>query len=112
MTAPAPLAVGDFVYTSWGYDQTNVTFYRVVGLTPSGKSARLQQVWARDVATDDNPHRALVPTEHPAEDRSGKPVAVITHRILDDHGTVKPDGQHAWKWDGKPKYATGHGYGH
>ena len=103
----APLAVGDFVYTSWGYDQTNVTFYKVVGLTPSGKSARLQQVYARDVAPGGDMHRRLVPTDVPAE---GAPV--ITHRILDERGTTKPDGQHAWKWDGTPKYATGHGYGH
>ncbi len=101
------LKVGDFVYTSWGYDQTNVSFYRVVGLTPSGKSARVQQVWAQDVAKGDNPHRALIPTDTAREDGP-----VTTHKFLDDRGTLKVDGQYAWPWDGKPKYATGHGYGH
>ena len=64
-------------------------------------------MWARDVATADNMHRSLIPTDTPAEDRP-----VTTHVILDTRGTVKVDGHHAWKWDGKPKYATGHGYGH
>jgi hypothetical protein len=124
-TTRGGLAVGDFVFTSWGYDQTNVSFYRVEGLTPSGKSVRIVQVWAQDVSTGDNPHRSLVPTEHVAEQQvydrdddghitgtSTRPLPAQTVLILDDRGTVKVDGHHAWKWDGKPKYATGHGYGH
>ena len=33
--------VGDVLVSSWGYDQTNVDFWRVVGLTASGKSVRI-----------------------------------------------------------------------
>ena len=33
--------VGDILVSSWGYDQTNVDFWRVVGLTASGKSVRI-----------------------------------------------------------------------
>lgn len=101
------LAIGDYVFTSWGYDQTQVEFFKVVGLTPSGKSAKVQQVCAYDVATDANMHRSLVATTNAVD---GAPVQTVL--ILDDRGTVKVDGHHAWKWDGKPKYATGHGYGH
>jgi len=36
--------VGDLFASSWGYDQTNVEFYKVVGLTKSGKSARVRQI--------------------------------------------------------------------
>lgn len=32
----AKVAVGDTFVCSWGYDQTNIDFYRVVGLTPKG----------------------------------------------------------------------------
>jgi len=32
MSKPQPYKVGDLLYTSWGYDQTNVDFYEVVGL--------------------------------------------------------------------------------
>mgnify|MGYP003648255435 CR=1 FL=1 len=38
------IQVGDLFRNSWGYDQTNVDFYEVVGLTPSGKSVRVRPV--------------------------------------------------------------------
>jgi len=31
--------VGDIFYTSWGYDQTNIDFVKVVALSPTGKTA-------------------------------------------------------------------------
>jgi hypothetical protein len=40
-----PLKVGDLLYTSWGYDQTNVEFYAVTRV--SGK-----RVWIREIAGD------------------------------------------------------------
>ena len=40
------IKVGDIFYTSWGYDQTNVDYYEVVGLTPSGKSVKLHSIAA------------------------------------------------------------------
>ena len=101
--------IGDHFYTSWGYDQTQVEFYRVVGFTPSGKSVRVRRVWARDVATADNMHRSLIPTDTLGADPA------TTHLLLKNHGKpvfIDPSGHHAWLWDGKPKYATGHGYGH
>lgn len=39
-----PLKVGDIFYSSWGYDQTNIDFYKVLEITKSGKSARIQMV--------------------------------------------------------------------
>ncbi len=40
-----PAKVGDILYTSWGYDQTNVEFYAVTKV--SGK-----RVWIREIAGD------------------------------------------------------------
>ena len=40
-----PLKVGDLLYTSWGYDQTNVEFYAVTRV--SGR-----RVWIRQIASD------------------------------------------------------------
>lgn len=37
------LDVGDIVYSSWGYEQTNVDFYEVVRV-PSGRSAVVRQI--------------------------------------------------------------------
>ena len=36
--------VGDLFACSWGYDQTQVDFYEVTGVTPSGKSVRVQSI--------------------------------------------------------------------
>lgn len=41
ITTIRPVEVGDIFASSWGYDQTNVDFYEVVGVTPSGKSVRI-----------------------------------------------------------------------
>ena len=39
--------VGDLFYSSWGYDQTNIEFFKVVGLTKSGKSAKVRQIGSK-----------------------------------------------------------------
>jgi hypothetical protein len=39
------VTVGSFFECSWGYDQTNVDFYKVLSLTPSGKTVKVQR-WA------------------------------------------------------------------
>lgn len=36
---PDAVKIGDIFYESWGYDQTNIDFAQVVGLTASGKTA-------------------------------------------------------------------------
>ncbi len=38
------LKVGDILYSSCGYDQTNIDFYKVLEITKSGKSAKIQMV--------------------------------------------------------------------
>jgi hypothetical protein len=44
-TTETPLAkVGDILYRSWGYDQTNVNFYQVVKVSPSGKTIYYYEV--------------------------------------------------------------------
>jgi hypothetical protein len=71
--------VGDFFYASWGYDQTNVDFYKVVGFTGSGKSVRLQK-WsqATDESKDGGPSLDyVVPGASPA--------------TVHDHSAVTPE---------------------
>lgn len=54
VTAVAPtevgVEVGSVFVSSWGYDQTNVDFYKVVGLTPKG--VKVQQ-WSSATVSDD-----------------------------------------------------------
>ena len=114
--------VGDFFYTSWGYDQTQVDFYKVVGFTPSGKSVRIQPWSKRDVADDRNPHASVIPGDRPAmlmsrDVDTGEVTSTeqptLTVRLRQDGGTSTTiHGHWAGLWDGKPKYQTGHAYGH
>jgi hypothetical protein len=46
-----PYALGDVLVSSWGYDQTNIDFYQVVGFTKSGKSVRLIAIEGEHVET-------------------------------------------------------------
>lgn len=39
-----PVQIGDIFFCSWGYDQTLVDWYQVVGVSKSGKSARFRQI--------------------------------------------------------------------
>ncbi len=37
--------VGDALYTSWGYDQTNVDFCRITEISPTGKTVKCKRVY-------------------------------------------------------------------
>ena len=55
--------VGDLFACSWGYDQTQVDFYEVVGLTPSGKSVRVQKVHQENVTDPRKPSYRVKPVQ-------------------------------------------------
>lgn len=46
------VVAGDVFVCSWGYDQTNTDFYKVVAMTKSGKSVKIQKWNARVTGTD------------------------------------------------------------
>lgn len=135
-TAVAPaevgVQVGDFFSASWGYDQTNVDFYKVVGLTPKGVKV---QPWTSAYVGGQSggPVDHVVPGEGPkmVADTSAvtvemdywerqeatvwKPAPVMTKRLSGDEkyaGITISSYKWASKWDGKPEYVTGSGWGH
>lgn len=58
--------VGDFFVTSWGYDETHVEWYRVLGFTPSGKSVRVQE-WSTHLVDESGCGQDyVVPSNRPA----------------------------------------------
>jgi hypothetical protein len=139
VTAVAPatvgVKVGDYFYASWGYDQTNVDWFRVVGLTPKG--VKIQKVFGTTVDDGEGgPVTYVAPTPEPYTTET---------RIYDEDGNVTWDDQgriatevkiapivtkrlqsyggdsvylpwrsytNLYRWDGKPKYQTGSGWGH
>ena len=132
-TEAPTVKVGDFFVCSWGYDQTNVDFYKVVGMTKSGKSVRVQK-WTSAVAQDNGPQVYMVPGEEPAtytdwsavtpemdhweaqEVKVVREVPVETKRLrvggYKDASFTVNSFSNAYLWDGKPEMATGFGWGH
>jgi hypothetical protein len=107
LARPDGLKIGDHFVRSYGYDQTNISFFRVVGFTPSGKSVRVQQT-TKIVVDDSGPTTHVVP----GPDVIGK---VIT-KIVRHYGSTPslPWDSYSWVglWDGTPRYETGAGWGH
>lgn len=104
--------VGDILYSSWGYDQTNIDFYKVLAVTKA--SVKIAEIPSRVVA-DNGPSVSVMPDTNAAP--TGK---VMTKRFRTDtwHGRSEgyrvkiSDYATAHLWDGKPKSQTGAGYGH
>lgn len=95
------LAVGDVLVASWGYEQTNVDFYRVVAVLPA--SVRLVQ--ALTVLVEDRgSYVHVVPGAS-----VGEPV---TKRVSARGEVGFSSYKHGYLWDGKPQHQTGWGYGH
>jgi len=97
------LVVGDILYTSWGYDQTNVDFYEVIGTT--AKSVVIREV-GQKVAKSDAYAEYVVPVP-------GRYIGSKMNKRVGNGGYVRIESySSASKWDGKPKYKTPFGMGH
>ena len=101
------IQVGDIFYSSWGYDQTNVDFYQVVGLT--GASVKVRQVAQRTVRSGGAGGDSVVavPDHFVGE--------VMTKRIqsYSDRPSFNLNSySDAYLWDGTPQYQTASGFGH
>ena len=112
-TETAPIRVGDVFYASWGYDQTNVDFYQVVGVTASGKSVRLRKIAAERVGEGGGPSEHVRPAIDQFVDDK-----VLTRRYREGGGThrgyVKIESW-MWAWPttlDETHSRTGLGWGH
>jgi len=99
------IKTGDIFYNSWGYDQTNIDWYQVVGITKSGKSVKIREIGAQIAGAPG------------CSDMSGRstPVKgafispdVLTKRIRKYDGEFNLPMKYGWcpKWDGTPKYVS------
>lgn len=100
------LKVGDILYTSWGYDQTNVDYYQVVRTTPC-------TVDIRPIASDVTDTGFMQGSSLPIKDHftgdviRGKRVSPCGNGA----GGVEPSiymtsYSHAWRWDGRPRFCS------
>jgi hypothetical protein len=98
---------GDILYSSWGYDQTNIDFYEVVGTI--GKQVLIREVESKVVRHDRGADYVVpVPGRY-----TGMAVKKIPQKGYRGQAYVKmSDSQNAYLWDGKPQYETASGFGH
>ena len=101
---PHTLKVGDVLYSSWGYDQTNVDFYEVIKII--GKAmVEVCKIGGR-VDHGDGPCEYVVPVPGSYIDEPMKKRATSDNYIrIASYATAGP-------WGGNPVYQTGWGYGH
>lgn len=100
---------GDILYSSWGYDQTNINFYEVIGVV--GKQVLIREVESK-VVRQERGADYVVPVPGHFTSRS-KPLKKIPQKGYRDQAYVKVDtSQNAYLWDGKPKYETASNFGH
>lgn len=130
-TTTATVKIGDVFYRSWGYDQTNVDYYEIVSVSPSGKTAKARQIktiHAGDAGGYSDRVTAATGPDRFVEDprctrcdnrHPGKPgwdghesSDTYTWQARTGRLTVTSYGDHAYPWDGQPKYQTAYGYGH
>lgn len=101
------LEPGTLLYSSWGYDQTNVDFYQVTKVV--GKQVEIRKV-EKKVVRDSGPQVYVAPVPNRF---TGPPKRKTPQKGGGRDGAyVKLDHNYAYIWDGKPKYETGFGYGH
>jgi hypothetical protein len=99
--------VGDILYSSWGYDQTNVDWYQVTRVMPRG--IEIREISGKIVR--ENGSQDLVAGE--ANRFIGPPMKKIPRPSGPGKYAVKITSfASAYLWDGKPKYQTASGWGH
>ncbi|GAC1527414.1 MAG: hypothetical protein NVS3B1_17680 [Marmoricola sp.] len=124
-TAVAPVKVGDFFVSHWGWDQTNIDFAKVVALTPKGVKI---QAWTSKVVQDRGCQVQVVPGDLPVRggwvrtadgsvyDREVEaPVEIKRLQVLSGYSRphLARNSYSSWAlWDGQPESETGRGYGH
>ena len=102
------VSVGDIFVDSWGYDQTNIDFYEVTGLT--GASVRVRRIDSRIVSGVGSPQEQVEPVP-------GSYFGDEMTRLISGDGSYKPAfktgyNSYAFLWQGEPRWQTGWGYGH
>ena len=114
---PHTLKVGDILYTSWGYDQTNIEFFQVDELVGKNK-LKLVGLGTKTLSGDGFSDK-VVPGDrlgnHWTEKRTNgvyeKDLALL--KVARSDNSVRMSSFcSAYKWDGKAKYQTDSRAGH
>lgn len=74
--------LGDIFYGSWGYEQTNIDFVKVVGISKSGKSVKVKNIGQKTVSVTNSMSETVAPD--PENEIEGTEVTVrISQSCMD-----------------------------
>lgn len=98
-----PFKVGDVLYDSWGYEQTNIDFYQVVAVGP--KSVKIREIG--QVVSHQPGYSSMSEFVAPDVDNFVGEAKTKTLQVL-SNGEVYIKSRHGWisKYEGKPKYQS------
>jgi len=103
-----PYNVGDFLYSSWGYDQTNREFYQVLEVRPTALFIREVRQATTEHTGYDSWNCIPVPNDFRDRDKDHIGGQWVTIQVYSDgqHRVPSPIHGGLYKWDGKPLYAS------
>ena len=111
--APHSLKVGDYLYASWGYDQTNIDFFQVIRLI--GKNKIVVQGCSNKITEDKAKYNHyVVPGDNTGNSWTrGKDNHELIKTVNGERNSISLSSfAFAHKWDGIPKSETDSLYGH
>ena len=111
MTTPT-IKAGDILNSSWGYDQTNVDFYQVTRVTPSGKTVYVQKVGTRTVREDVATAYVVPDTNVIEGDVLRRRVNLVNYSDTPKVSIAIHSFEYAYPWNGEPQAETGSHAGH
>ena len=100
---PHTLKVGDIMVSSWGYEQTNVDFYQVVGLRGSF-IVQLRQICKKECESTGYLTMAGMCIADKDSFLEGKNGEMFEKRVHAGNRFNLESYSHASQWDGKPTY--------
>ncbi len=96
------VSMGDVFVHSWGYDQTNVDYAKVIYISPSGKSAKLQRIGAKSIESTGSMSDRVMPD--PSIELENYKIVLGRIRKYSNGSSLYCGDFH--KWDGKPDYRS------
>lgn len=91
------LVVGDILYSSWGYEQTNIDFYQVVEVSDTKKTVKIREIESKNFSKDGNWTGSKVPdVGNFIGEAKTKKVQPNNYIGLNSYSSAS-------KWDGLPK---------
>ena len=101
------LEVGSILYSSWGYDQTNIDFYQVTEVV-GAKSVKIRAIGSARTDESNPPCDYVVAVKDAFLDNEKE----MLKRVGQDNVITIASYARAYPWDGQPKYETSLGWGH